>query len=100
MFFSGKSLPQNRKAFHMSSFKSSFKEFSSAHSAPGKDGPVDKPKDPLNPEEPVTQPNKVFAEEMARYGITRVPVDYYHYGVFRYTNLGDAVAQAKRAVRR
>jgi hypothetical protein len=34
-------------------------------------------------------------EEMARYGITRVPVDYFHYGKYRYTNLEDAVAQAK-----
>lgn len=36
------------------------------------------------------------AEEMAKYGITRVPVDYFHYGSFRYTNLEDAVAEAKR----
>ena len=35
-------------------------------------------------------------EEMAKYGITRVPVDYFHFGEFRYTNLKDAVAQAKR----
>jgi hypothetical protein len=38
-------------------------------------------------------------EEMAKYGITRVPVDYFHYGDFRYTNLKDAVAQAKRQQR-
>jgi hypothetical protein len=84
----------------MSSFKSSFKKFSSSHSAPSKGDPGDKPKDPLIPEKPATQPNKVLAEEIAKYGITRVPVDYYHYGVFRYTNLKDAVAQAKRAVQR
>jgi kynurenine formamidase len=36
------------------------------------------------------------AEEMVKYGITRVPVDYFHYGNFRYTNLEDAVAEAKR----
>lgn len=36
------------------------------------------------------------AEEMAKYGITHVPVDYYYYGGFRYTNLEDAVAEAKR----
>ena len=35
------------------------------------------------------------AEEMAKYGITRVPVDYFHYRQFRYTNLEDAIAQAK-----
>lgn len=36
------------------------------------------------------------AEEMAKYGITRVPVDYFHYREFRYTNLKDAIVQAKR----
>jgi hypothetical protein len=33
---------------------------------------------------------------MTKYGITRVPVDYFHSGDFRYTNLKDAIAQAKR----
>lgn len=36
------------------------------------------------------------ADEMAKYEITRVPVDYFHFREFRYTNLKDAVAQAKR----
>lgn len=36
------------------------------------------------------------ADEMVRYGITRVPVDYFYYKEFRYTNLEDALAQAKR----
>lgn len=35
-------------------------------------------------------------EEMARYGIIRVPVDYFYYKEFRYTNLKDAIAQAER----
>jgi hypothetical protein len=35
-------------------------------------------------------------EEMARYGITRVPIGYFHYKEYRYNNLADAVAQAKR----
>ncbi|MEW5424082.1 hypothetical protein [Amorphus sp. 3PC139-8] len=34
--------------------------------------------------------------EMAEYGITRVPVDHFHYREFRYTNLKDAIAQAER----
>ena len=34
--------------------------------------------------------------EMAKYGITRVPVDYFHYKGFRYTNLNNAIAQAMR----
>ena len=36
------------------------------------------------------------AEEMKKYGITRVPVNYFHYGKYRYTNLEDAIAEAKR----
>jgi len=44
---------------------------------------------------PATEPEA--KDEMARYGITRVPVDYFHYKQYRYTNLADAVAQAKRA---
>ena len=31
-----------------------------------------------------------------KYGISRVPADYFHYGKYRYTNLKDAIAQAKR----
>ncbi len=34
--------------------------------------------------------------EMARYGITRVPADMFHYRDYRYAKLSDAVAQAKR----
>lgn len=33
---------------------------------------------------------------MNRYGITRVPADYFVYRQYRYTNLKDAVAQATR----
>lgn len=40
--------------------------------------------------------NPADAEEMKKYGIVRVPADYFHYGKFRYTNLKDAVAQARR----
>lgn len=36
------------------------------------------------------------AKEMDEYGITCVPVYYFHYGKYRYTNLEDAVAEAKR----
>jgi hypothetical protein len=36
------------------------------------------------------------AEEMTKYGITRVPTDYFHYKEYRYTSLADAIAQAKR----
>jgi hypothetical protein len=36
------------------------------------------------------------ADEMIKYGITCVPVDYYYYRKFRYSNLADAIAQAER----
>jgi hypothetical protein len=36
------------------------------------------------------------ANVMTAYGIVRVPVDYFHYKTFRYTNLEDAIAQASR----
>lgn len=35
-------------------------------------------------------------DEMVKYGITRSSVDYFHYKGFRYTNLEDALAQARR----
>ena len=40
-------------------------------------------------------PSASEVEEMAKYDIIRVPVDYFHYRQFRYTNLEDALAQAK-----
>jgi hypothetical protein len=36
------------------------------------------------------------AEEMLKLGITRVSIDHFHYKDFRYTNVKDAIAQAKR----
>jgi len=33
---------------------------------------------------------------MIKYGITNKPLDCFHVGGFKYTNLADAVAQAKR----
>ncbi len=35
-------------------------------------------------------------EAMAKYGIIRVRVDNFYYGGFRYSNLDDAIAEAKR----
>jgi hypothetical protein len=35
-------------------------------------------------------------EAMAKYGITRVSIDYFHFREYRYTKLDDAIAQAKR----
>lgn len=82
---------------------SSFKNFSKAHSAPSKDGTGGKPKDATIPQDSpksdksATQPNNALANDMTRYGIARVPADYYLYGAFRYTNLEDAIEEAKRA---
>lgn len=35
--------------------------------------------------------------EMAKYGITKKTIYQFHFGEYRYSNLKDAVAQAKRA---
>ena len=78
---------------------SSFKKSSSAYSGASTDTSSDKLKDTPKTDEPTPQPKKARAREMAKYGITRVPVDYFHYGKYRYTNLEDAVAEAKRGER-
>lgn len=43
---------------------------------------------------PTVKPSDL--DEMTKYGIKRIPVDYFHFGDFRYTNLSDAIAQAKK----
>ncbi|MGE0409487.1 MAG: hypothetical protein AB7P23_09540 [Amphiplicatus sp.] len=35
-------------------------------------------------------------KEMTKYGIKMVTLNYFYYGKYRYTDLRDAVAQAKR----
>lgn len=37
--------------------------------------------------------------EMDAFGITRVPIDHFHYGTWRYTSLKEATAQARREAR-
>lgn len=48
----------------------------------------------------VSDPRKLdeatAAEQMALYGIIRVPADQYHYKDYRYAKLSDAIAQARR----
>ena len=39
------------------------------------------------------------SDVMAEFGITRVPVTYFHYKNFRYTSLDEALAQARREER-
>ena len=52
-----------------------------------------------DPKDSKTAPTAEDTEEMVKFGITRVSVDYFHCGNFRYTNLKDAIAQAKRQQR-
>ena len=42
-------------------------------------------------------PEVASDETLAKQGITRVSVDHFYTGGFHYTNLVDAIAQAKRA---
>jgi hypothetical protein len=44
--------------------------------------------------------NQVDEMELARLGIKRVQTDSFHYGEYRYTNLRDALAAAKRGQKR
>ena len=46
--------------------------------------------------DPTMAQDTKLAESLARYGITRVAVDYFHYRNYRYTNAMDAIAQAQR----
>lgn len=43
-----------------------------------------------------TDTERTLDGEMQKYGIKRIPVDCFHINGFRYTDLKDAVAQAKR----
>lgn len=51
---------------------------------------------PNAPQDTAPSAIRTDAGEMSRYGITRVPVDYFHLGEFRYTSLTDAIAEARR----
>jgi hypothetical protein len=50
----------------------------------------------VNPEELLPALSAEARQKMETYGITRVPTDSFRYREFRYTNLRDALAQAKR----
>ena len=43
-----------------------------------------------------TIPPQADAAELARLGITRVSTEHFQIGPYRYTNLADAIAEAKR----
>ncbi len=74
------------------------KKISSKHLGRNKSKPQNEPRRTV-PTRPRTKSKETaLASEMAAYGITHVPVDYFHLGAFRYTHLNDALAQAKRIV--
>jgi hypothetical protein len=50
----------------------------------------------INTEEHLPPLSADARQKMEAYGITRVPTDSFRYRTFRYTNLQDAIAQAKR----
>jgi len=45
---------------------------------------------------PPAAPAAIPDGEAERYGIVRVPGEHFEFGGYRYTNLADAVAEAKR----
>lgn len=47
-----------------------------------------------------TDLHSAISTEMGKYGITCVPVDYFHLGQYRYTHLADAIAEATRQQRK
>lgn len=50
----------------------------------------------IDDNETATGPTPAEREQMHKYGIRRVPTAYFVYRAYRYTNLADALAQAKR----
>jgi len=45
---------------------------------------------------PQSAESQSHADELAKYGIVRETVEVFHIGGYRYSNLRDAIAQAKR----
>ena len=52
---------------------------------------------PIGDSKETTKDSEV-SEEMSKYGITKKSIDHFYYGEYQYTNLRDALAQAKRTV--
>jgi hypothetical protein len=50
----------------------------------------------INTEEQLPALTEAEREDMKKHGISRAPTDSFRYREFRYTNLHDALAQAKR----
>jgi len=45
---------------------------------------------------PQSNREKDLERDMREFGVKRIPVDYFHINGFRYTDVKDAIAQAKR----
>lgn len=50
----------------------------------------------MTPDSVPASPATEATDEMKRLGIVNHPANRFHYGEYRYTNLSDALAQAKR----
>ena len=48
------------------------------------------------PKEKAETSKKSTKDELSKYGISRVSTDHFHYENYKYTDLKDAIAQAKR----
>lgn len=48
------------------------------------------------PAEPSHIADNDMEAALTQHGIVRVPADVFHYGGYRYTNIKDAIAEAKR----
>lgn len=49
--------------------------------------------------EPPAESISTDVEEMSRYGIRKVSIEYFYLGMYGYVDLKDAVAQAKRELK-
>ena len=49
---------------------------------------------------PAAAARESLAGELAQHGITSVPITFFDWGGYRYSNAGDAIAAAKRGARK
>lgn len=49
--------------------------------------------------EPSEASSQNDAEEMSKYGIRKVSIEYFYHGMYGYLDLKDAIAQARRELR-
>lgn len=49
-----------------------------------------------NPDKAHSSMSADDTKEMQKFGITRTPINYFYVGKYRYTDVKDAIAQARR----